>query len=105
MVNYNKRQQSLLLTLSKCRNVKNLHKTINRDITKLLCDVCLNIICGNIPISKHKYKQLSKHTDVIEKLINKNLKLEHKQQYINQKGGFLQFILPLLASIVGTLIK
>jgi DNA-binding transcriptional ArsR family regulator len=98
MVHYNSREKAVLLTLSKCKNVKNLRKCIASDIEKIVSHICSNILNGTIPINSHHYKQLEKHKLVVDKLANN--KTKNKLKLIEQRGGFIQFLIPLIASLL-----
>src|SRR5678816_261968 len=66
-----------------------------------VCEVCLNLIKGNVPLNKPQKVKLRRHRSIIKKLsLNiKNLKSKKK---LLQKGGGV--FLPLLFSVVAPLI-
>lgn len=82
-------------------------KNADSDFTKSVCEICQNIVNGNLETGNNTNKvQLKKKLKIIKALADKKKSLKKKVKYIRQKGGF---ILPLLSSIVapilGTLIS
>lgn len=70
--------------------------TANRSQIRCLCEICLNVLAGNVPIN---IKKLKKHKNAIRKLANKSIKFQTKKRMlINQAGGFLPLILPAILS-------
>lgn len=66
-----------------------------------LAEACMNILEGNI--GKHDVKKLQKYKNKIRKVACKSTKLAHKKKTL-QSGGFLGAILPVIASVVGSLL-
>lgn len=91
--------------LCKPRGRKQLLKNLSKDNVKVLCEICLNIIRGNITVvSKQKFK-LKKYRSLLETLANKKVSLAKKKTVIsNQKGGFIgtlaSIALPVVSGIV-----
>ena len=77
-------------------------KNIDGDLTKLICEVCLNICNGNFPRNDINTKKLKKRKKLIQALADKKKTLSKKVKYIRQRGGF---IVPLLLSLAGPLIS
>ena len=68
------------------------------DFIKALCEVALNVIKGNIPLTTKQYKQLKKKKSVVRLVADKKVNLLKKKQTINQTGG--GFLLPLLGAAI-----
>ena len=80
---------------------KEIQKTIikNSDdkLTRLVCEICLNLEKNNIPVTGKKSKKVKQQFNIIRAFASKKKTLFKKKKYLRQKGGF---ILPLLASVV-----
>lgn len=72
-------------------------KNANLDFINALCEIALNVMKGNIPLSHHQYKQLKKKKTIIRLIADKKVKINCKKRGINQSGGFL---LPLLGAAI-----
>lgn len=69
----------------------------NADFINSLCEIALNILRGNIPLSTKQYKLLKKKKRVIRLVADKKVSHSKKRKFLNQTGGFL---LPLLGSAI-----
>lgn len=76
-------------------------KHADKQLTCSLCEIVLNILCGNIPVDDKQKKKLSKHKDYLRQIVKKTKNWKQKRNII-QKGG--NFLIPLLAPIIGSLI-
>ena len=101
------------LAKSKAKDRTKVLKKATNEQLKGLCEVCLNIVHGNIKLSKKRYAAFKRQKDLMHKLSNKKLPLYAKRKVINQKGGFLgtlaAFSAPLLTQLaikgIGKLVK
>jgi len=86
------------------KNYKNLSKGEKRKylrsttFAKCICEICLNLIKGVIPIKKYHKQKLRRHSNILKKLTRKNKKKNfvNKKKLLQTGGAFL----PLLFSIV-----
>lgn len=95
---------------AKPRNRKTVLKRLSNREIKLLCEVCLNLIHGNLKITDSKsFKRLKRGRKVISELADKRKPIGYKKRLINQKGGFIATIaaatLPVIISEVARLIR
>jgi hypothetical protein len=80
-------------------------KTCQRDFIHCLCEICYNILRGNVPVSNIDRKKLEKYKTTIRLLATKRgYSFHHKKRAIIQKGGFLPLILPTILAIASELI-
>ena len=101
------------LAKSKAKERTKVLKAATNEQLKGLCEVCLNIVHGNVKLSKKRYAAFKRQKDLLHSLSNKKLPLYAKRKVINQKGGFLgtlaAFSAPLLTQLaikgVGRLVK
>ena len=67
------------------------------DFIDALCEIALNVLRGNIPLTDKQYAQLKKKRGIIRLVADKKVKHLKKKKTINQSGGFL---LPLLGAAI-----
>ena len=92
------------------RSSPHTRKTLLRSATnaqlKGLCELCLNILHGNLPLDTATFQRFKRNRKVIEDLSNRRIPLYKKRDIINQKGGFLgtlaTFAIPLLAQVIAS---
>lgn len=84
-----------------------LLRTANKGQILALCEVCLNVLSGNVPC---QVKKLHKYRNILRKVAKKSTKLAQKKKiFINQSGGFLPLILravgPILTGMLGQVLS
>lgn len=72
-------------------------KNLDKDQTKFICEVCMNLLNGNIPTTDCEKKKLTNYKRKIRTLASRNSLREKKT--IIQRGGFIP---ALLAAVGGT---
>lgn len=72
-------------------------KTATSSQVKCLCEICKNVLCGNVPVSVSKLK---KYKSTIREVAQKSTNLNRKRKLLCQKGGFLPLILPAIISLL-----
>lgn len=92
-----------ILTLADKNTLKAIIKGLNKKQTYCLCEIVLNLLKGNIKISKDDFLILKKYKRKFRNLLNKP-KLTQKK-YILQKGGFLEVLIPTVISTLVTAIS
>ena len=72
-----------------------------------LCEVCKNIVQGNIPLSAAQKRKLSRHRSTLRTLSNRSVKVKRKKHLLLQKGGLplLPLLAPLITPLIASLIK
>lgn len=77
-----------------------------KEVIDCVGECCLNIIKGNVRMTKAQKQHLGPRYIDIRHLSSKQVKLKDKKQIINQKGGAILGLLlkPLLASVVGSIL-
>lgn len=98
-----KRHVHLLHLLSSAgpQQRKAILKTASNDQIKSLCEICHNLLRGNIPTAK--VNKLVSYKRVIRQLADKKIPISRKRKlFINQRGsGFLSILLPTVLSLLG----
>uniref|UniRef100_A0A2L2YW30 Uncharacterized protein n=1 Tax=Parasteatoda tepidariorum TaxID=114398 RepID=A0A2L2YW30_PARTP len=101
----NERTLELMKLISKTKHCKSLLKKCSKSEIKTLCECVLNVLCGNIPLTKSQKNKLAPHKESLRKLSKKKLSLYKKKKILVQKGeGFLSFLLPAAISVISSLI-
>lgn len=76
-------------------------KNIDNDFTKVICEICLNVVKGNCKNYKN-LKKLKRHKKLIKLLAAKNSSISKKKKFIQQRGGY---IIPLLINLISPIIS
>lgn len=102
-----KRFHPILLALS--TGDRRLQQAILRHspdaLIRLLAQSAANILVGNIKLSPHQKRRLGKFKLVLRKLQRRGVPLSSKRRLlINQRGGFLSLLLPIISAAVGGLV-
>lgn len=89
-----------LLAHSHPAQKRGLLQTANNSQLASICEICLNVLRGNIPIVKsHKLK---KYKTLLRVLAKRNESMQKKKKMLmNQSGGFLPIIAPAIISALG----
>ena len=82
---------------------KGVLRGAKKDLIETVCECALNILQGNISLSKTEKQKLNCHKHTLRSLCNRKVGLnKKKKKLLNQKGGFLPaLIAPIVASLVG----
>ena len=95
--------QALLRALGHCRpKIRNaILKNCENDLIHMICDCVYNVVKGNIPgLTQEKVNKLARYKSSLIKL-TKKLPIKEKRKILVQKhGGFLPFLLPLIALLI-----
>ena len=92
------------LSQSSKRDCASLLQKVSIDRIKVLCEICLNLLEGNIPVNGEEKQKLKRHRKKIEVLADRKVALKQKRPIINQRGGFIGTLasvaLPVLTGII-----
>ena len=95
--------QVLLRVLSTCQpKIRNtILKNCENDLIHIICDCVYNVVKGNVPgLTQEKVNKLTRHKTSLIKLTQK-VPIKEKRKILVQKGGgFLPFLLPLVAPLI-----
>jgi len=102
-----KKQLRQLQVLHLCpeKSRKDLLKRLPTSCVKAICECILNVLKGNVPLTKHQKRGLQKHKSTLRRLSVKKDPLYIKRKLIVQKGGFLNILIPAALSAVTGLIN
>lgn len=75
------------------------------DFILSICEICLNVLKGNIPLNSEQYSRLKKHKTFIKLLADKKSSVKKKRKVVKQSGGFigplLSIALPFISGLIG----
>ena len=69
-----------------------------------LVEILYNIVLGKVDIGSKK-RNLQKHKNALVKIANANTKTQKRKLIYKQTGGFLGALIPIIASVAGSLIN
>lgn len=84
---------------------KELVNRLPKECIKTICECTLNLLKGNIPLTKQQKKDLQKYKTTLRKIGDRKTSLFVKRKLIVQKGGFLQYFLPTVLSVLTSIIN
>ena len=79
---------------------KAIIKSADKGLVNCLCEVGLNVLKGNVPITPQQKRKLSRHKQDLRRIVKRGVGLQSKKRIL-QKGGFLGALLGPLARIAG----
>lgn len=95
-----------LKLLSKTKQKSAFLKKCPNSIIKGVCECALNLLKGNIPVSKRQKNKLAPYKRTLRRLGNTKVPLFKKRRLLVQKGeGFLSILIPAAVSVLSTLIN
>lgn len=103
------RQQYALKELTRAKHKRKrqaLMKMGGDDLTQCLCECVLNVIKGNVSLTKTQFKKLKRFKTPLRQLVNKKTSLRKKKTIIEQKGGRLlpNIITPIIKALGGSVL-
>jgi hypothetical protein len=92
-----------------CRCNKRLQKELllqgGKSLQLCLRECALNVLKGNVPLSKHQFNRLKKFKLNLRDLSKKKTSAKKRLQ-IEQRGGFLaSFLLPIVGSLASEVVS
>ena len=99
----NSESQDLLKVPSHCKpKIRNaVLENCENDLIHIICDCVYNLVKANVPgLTQAKVNKLARHKTSLIKL-SKTVPIKEKRKILIQKGGgFLPFLLPLVAPLI-----
>ena len=95
--------QDLLRVLGHCQpKIRNtILKNSENGLIHIICDCVYNMVKGNVPgFNQEKVNKLAHHKTNLIKLTKKVPIKEKRKILIHKGGGFLPFLLPLVAPLI-----
>ena len=100
-----KKQAPLLNHLAKAKPsaVKAIINTGDKELINVLCECALNVLNGNVRLTKSQKARLCRHKTGIREISLKKTSLKKKRETL-QRGGFLRALLAPILGIIGGLL-
>lgn len=91
---------------TKYKRRKEILQKGGKDLTSCICECVLNLIKGNVPLTRKQFLRLKAHRQSLESLINKRVAAKKKYKIIQQKGGRLFPLLftPIIKALAGSVL-
>lgn len=83
---------------------KKLLQCATKSNVKAICEICLNLLCGNLCVDNKAKSKLKKYREPIELLAKRRLSLKKKKVVLNQRGGFVGLLASLALPVVSSLV-
>jgi hypothetical protein len=98
-----------LLSVASPRVRKQIVQRGGQDLLDGICECCVNVLNGTIPLTREQKAKLVKHKARLRKLAataikGKKLRLTDKKRLVQRGRGFLGALLTPVASLLGSLI-
>lgn len=93
-----------LFSKSKPKRRQLLVQNATREELKSICEICLNILKGNIPVDGKNLKKLKRKKQVIRELGGRTASIAKKRKIANQNGGFLGTVASLALPFIAQLL-
>src|SRR5205085_1458048 len=97
------------ITLLNALGLPGVHKKLIRHIleephvVKGITECCINVLKGNVPLSKAQKAKLVPYKRAIRMLARKDITPKRKKKIIIQSGGFLQYVIPAAIGLFSAL--
>ena len=76
----------------------------NKSLVDCVCEMCLNLLNGNIAVNSKTKSKLGQYKDVLRTLSNKKVPYVKRKRLLVQTGnGFLPFLIPPVLSLISSL--
>ena len=86
------------------KNKQNIARSATLRQIKGLCEICKNILLGNLPLDNIQKESLNRHKRKIRKFADTAIPLKVKKRVVGQRGGWLGPVaavaLPFIASLL-----
>lgn len=101
-----KQHVQLLRMIQHCpkKVLKDLLSKCGKNGIKAICEVCMNTLKGNVPLTPTQKQTLHQHKNTLRALSRKKTPLYKKRKLLIQKGGFLGVLIPAALSVLTTLL-
>ena len=91
------------LKTAKPKEVKSFIKAADKSFICTLCECCLNVLRGNIPLTPKQKQKLKRHKTGLRQLANKKIPIHRKKALLLKGGSLLGALIPTVISLVGGL--
>lgn len=89
------------LTIMTPRQRRAFFELATAEQLRMMEELFLNLLKNPVGISKRDLATARKYKSHIQKLANTEISKKRKKRILNQKGGFLTALIPILGSLLG----
>ena len=93
------KKYSVLKPFMVADSISRKHLLQDRRVMCCLCEISHNVLKGNVSLDRSQKAKATRYKQTFRKLANKKVSFKTKQNLI-QRGGFLPFLIPLIAKAV-----
>ena len=79
-------------------------RVLDNDALQAIHECCVNVLKGNVPLSRGQKQRLSRYKKVIRRLGGQKRLSTSSKRHLVQTGGFLGALLPPIIGILGSLL-
>ena len=101
------KHRDYLTLLSKAKKKRRRQKLIdladNSEI-QAICEIVYNILGGRLPLKPEQKKKLKRHRVALRNIVDRSKSVKKKKKILQQSGGFLSAVLPLVVSALGSIV-
>ena len=94
-----------VLCKAKLAVIKAILKEGNKDLVETLCECCINVLYGNVPLTSSQKKKLARFKRVMRKLAVKSKTSLKQKKKLLQTGGFLPALIAPALGLLSALLK
>ena len=80
-----------------------LIKHAPNSVIQCIAECCHNVLKGNVPLSESQKRSLHSKREHLRQVASKSVPIPEKRKILNQKGGFLPALIPIIASVLGNI--
>ena len=104
-----RRNRLSLMELKRTKNKEKIKKILElggKDLTNCICECAMNVIKGNVPLTKAQFKQMKRYKTSLQQLSNKKISQRKRNTIVNQKGaGLLPLLIgPIIKALAGSIL-
>ena len=92
------------LSRAKPKEQKSVIRGLDNDALQAIHECCVNVLKGNVPLSRNQKQRLSRHKKVIRQLGGRTRLSTSTKRRLVQSGGFLGALIPPILGVLGSLL-
>ncbi len=107
-----KKHSHILAKLAKTRSIRKRESILNKApdaVVDLISEIIHNLLKGNLKVKNSVFTRLKKQKHLLRRLGSKRTSVKSRKRHIIQNGGFvgglLAAALPILSSLIGSVIS
>jgi hypothetical protein len=86
------------------KTIQAVLKSADKDLVDTVCECCLNVLKGNVPLTPPQKRKLQRHKLKIRRLATKRTSQKQKKALMQKGGNFIKDLLLPIVSTIGSLL-